>query len=80
MLTDEQIVAHWNKHQDVRSLGRFVEVEVRKQDEALIRQMLDAVVGVKDLSMGGELALWTVEFDRMLAAINAARARLEKAP
>ena len=43
MLTTEQIVAHWNKHQDVRSLGRFVEAEVRKDDEALIRQMLEAL-------------------------------------
>lgn len=27
MLTTEQIVAHWNKHQDPLALGRFVEAE-----------------------------------------------------
>lgn len=43
MLTTEQIVAHWNKHQDVRSLGRFVEAEVRKDDEALILQLVEAL-------------------------------------
>lgn len=50
---------------------------LRKQDTALIRQMLEAMEGVKALNMGGELALWTAEFDRLLSAIAAARARLE---
>ena len=50
---------------------------LRKQDTELIRQMLDALEGVKALNMGGELALWTAEFDRLLSAIAAARARLE---
>ena len=53
---------------------------LRKQDEALIQQMLDALEGVKALNMGGELALWTAEFDRLLSAITAARARLEGKP
>lgn len=30
MLTDEQIVAHWNKHQDPLALGRFVEAAARR--------------------------------------------------
>ena len=50
---------------------------LRKQDTELIRQMLDALEGVKALNMGGELALWTAEVDRLLSAIAAARARLE---
>ena len=50
---------------------------LRKQDTELIRQMLEAMEGVKALNMGGELALWTAEFDRLLSAIAAARARLE---
>ena len=54
--------------------------EVRKHDEALIRQLVEAMEGVKALNMGGELALWTAEFDRLLSAIAAARARLESKP
>ena len=53
---------------------------LRKQDEALIQQMLGALEGVKALNTGGELALWTAEFDRLLSAIAAARARLEGKP
>lgn len=56
---------------------RSIEAEVRKQDDALILQMVEAMEGVKALNMGGELALWTAEFDRLLSAIAAARARLE---
>lgn len=48
----------------------------RKQDEALIQQLVEAMEGVKALNMGGELALWTAEFDRLLSAITAARAGL----
>ena len=55
---------------------RAVEAEVRKQDDALILQLVEAMEGVKALNMGGELALWTAEFDRLLSAITAARARL----
>ena len=47
-----------------------------EQDDALIRQLVEAMEGVKALNMGGELALWTAEFDRLLSAIAAARARL----
>lgn len=49
-----------------------------KQDEALILQLVEAMEGVKALNMGGELALWTAEFDRLLSAITAAHARLGK--
>lgn len=54
--------------------------EVRQQDDALILQLVEAMGGVKALNMGGELALWTAEFDRLLSAITAARARLEGKP
>ena len=61
-----------SRREDCRELVR----EVRKQDDALIRQLVEAMEGVKALNMGGELALWTAEFDRLLSAITAARARL----
>ena len=53
---------------------------LRKQDTELIQQLVEALEGVKALNMGGELALWTAEFDRLLSAITAARARLEGKP
>ena len=53
---------------------------LRKQDTELIRQMVEAMEGVKALNMGGELALWTAEFDRLLSAITAARAWLKGKP
>ena len=59
---------------------RSIEAEVRKQDDALILQLVEAMEGVKALNMGGELALWTAEFDRLLSAIAAGRARLEGKP
>ncbi len=59
-----------------RALAKLTEAEVRKQDDALILQLVEALEGVKALNMGGELALWTAEFDRLLSAIAAARARL----
>ena len=61
-----------SRREDCRELVR----EVRKQDDALILQLVEAMEGVKALNMGGELALWTAEFDRLLSAITAARARL----
>ncbi|MBL7089936.1 hypothetical protein [Acidovorax sp.] len=53
---------------------------LRKQDDALILQLVEAMEGVKALNMGGELALWTAEFDRLLSAITAGRARLAPPP
>ena len=64
----------------VHTFARAIEADVRAQDEALILQMLEAMEGVKALNMGGELALWTAEFDRLLSAIAAGRARLEGTP
>lgn len=62
------------------SVLRAVEAEVRARDDALIRQLVDAMEGVKALNMGWKLALWTAEFDRLLSAIAAGRARLEGKP
>jgi hypothetical protein len=86
-LTDEQ-VSHVielfscgdGKGHDVHGIARTIEAEVRKQDDALILQLVEAMEGVKALNMGGELALWTAEFDRLLSAITAGRARLEGKP
>lgn len=84
MLTDETIVAYWNKHQDPRALGRFVEAEVRKQDEALIRQLH----GVLQLALVEVVATGMAEGvyfgddpeieEALLTAIAAAFARLKK--
>ena len=78
MLTHEQIDAINTRTLGHQHFARAIEAEVRKQDEALIRQLVEAMEGVKALNMGGELALWTAEFDRLLSAITAARARLGK--
>ena len=64
----------------ILAFAQTIEAEVRKRDEALILQLVEAMEGVKALNMGGELALWTAEFDRLLSAITAARARLEGKP
>lgn len=67
------------RNDEALALARAIEAEVRKDDEALIRQMLGAVDLGKKLALTGgvftppELALLT-------AASTAARARLEKAP
>ena len=88
-LSDEQISRIWDAH-TVPVFGktginpivfaRAIEAEVRKQDTELIRQLVEAMEGVKALNMGGELALWTAEFDRLLSAIAAARARMSPPP
>lgn len=79
MLTDEQINAMADRgvfFGHFHDIARAIEAEVQKQDTELIRQMHDAMLGVKNLNMGGELALWTAEFDRLLSAIAAAKQRL----
>ena len=83
-LSDDQIIALFNEAcretfnglERFRYFARAIEAEVQKQDMELIRQLVDALEGVKALNMGGELALWTAEFDRLLSAITAARSRL----
>lgn len=84
MLSESKIRWMWSEaHNDTSDrmayqvLAEMVEAEVRKQDDALIRQLVEAMEGVKALNMGGELALWTAEFDRLLSAITAGRARLK---
>jgi hypothetical protein len=83
MLTPKQIDLAIQQHVDpvatygrLHNFARAIEAEVRKQDDALILQLVEAMEGVKALNMGGELALWTAEFDRLMSAITAARARL----
>lgn len=85
MLSESKIRWLWSEaHNDTSDrmayqvLAEMVEAEVRKQDDALILQLVEAMEGVKALNMGGELALWTAEFDRLLSAITAARARLQE--
>ena len=54
-------------HHEVVKFARSIEAEVRKQDEALIRQMLDALTAPYD-----GVKLHGIQ----MAAITAARARL----
>ena len=56
--------------------ARSIEAEVRKQDDALIRQMHDAMSNLQTLCLSGGSPLFTAEFDRLIEATTAARARL----
>jgi hypothetical protein len=62
-----------------RRFARHVEAGVRKDDEALIRQMLEAVDLGKKLALTGGV-FTTPELALLTAASTAATARLEKAP
>lgn len=99
MLTDEQIVlsarpigglfddlaVHYQSD-DIVKFGRAIEAEVRKDDDALIRQMLEALkAGLKEVIATGENEGVLFGPDqhvdaKLQAAISAATARLEKAP
>ena len=63
------------REQDRKMVTRFahaVESEVRKQDDALIRQLVEALDGAIAITMG--------KIDLRNAAIAAARERLESKP
>ena len=70
-MENEKFIAHWNKNQDVRALIDFVKQEVRKQDEALIRQMLEALENLDGIDTETECVTIHVQDE-----ITAARARL----
>ena len=61
---------------------RAIEAEVRKDDEALIRQLVDALEQsqpyVESCANGKRVQWWGAQLDRAQDAINAARARLEQ--
>jgi len=76
----KQLTGYKSQWERLFGFGYAIEAEVRKNDEALILQLVEAMEGVKALNMGGELALWTAEFDRLLSAITTGRARLEGKP
>ncbi|WP_228897779.1 hypothetical protein [Acidovorax sp. Leaf73] len=91
MLSDEQIDALWRgKDLSVpqivnrRELARTIEAEVRKDDESLIRQMLEALeksnLKWKELADSGDTGYWKAEeqehYQQSEAAITAARAHL----
>lgn len=70
------------REQDRKMVTRFahaVESEVRKQDEALIRQMNEALALARRLVLVGGAATHD-EIDAMFTAASAARARLEGKP
>lgn len=61
---------------------RAIEAEVRKEDEALIRQLVDALEQsqpyVESCANGKRVQGWGEQLDRAQDAINAARSRLEQ--
>ena len=76
-LSDEQIIAIAEKHLVLIDNGEFtfaraIEAEVRKSDEALIRQLVDAL-GVATTPLAKDR-------QEVLRAITAASARLEGKP
>ena len=83
-LSDEQISRIWDAH-TVPVFGktginpivfaRAIEAEVRKDDEALIRQMLESMCWAARV-----MAISEDEAPGYFAAIAAARARLEEKP
>ncbi len=85
MLSDEQIEKLFNvsdleclSSDDIEAgvkFARAIEAEARKDDEALIRQMLEALENSSDLVFKNP-----GKADARDEAIAAARARLEKAP
>ena len=83
MLTPEQIDLAIQQHVDpVATYGRLhnfasaIEAEVRKQDEALIRQLVEALEDFDDAGPLGEG--W--KSDRLLSLLASARAWLEGKP
>lgn len=71
MLTPERIRELWENYsptKGIESFARTVETEVRKDDEALISQMLEA--------LEWEAGSWKTDPERTKSAIAAARARL----
>lgn len=61
---------------NIYEIARAIEAEVRKQDDELIRQMHDAMSNLTTLCLSGGSPLFTAEFDRLIEATTAARARL----
>ena len=85
-LTTEQIdaeaFARWGEMKGAplalcRGFARAIEAEVRKQDDALIRQLVDAVqTGFDQTCSVGR----TKDFAQLSEALVAGRARLKEAP
>lgn len=95
MLTDDRLWELWNaqgtddmSQAEAMRFARAIEAEVRKDDESLIRQMLEALEKSnsewKYLADSGDAGFWKAEdqkhYQQSEAAITPARARLEKAP
>ena len=59
--------------------SRAIEAEVRKQDEALIRQLVDALALARRLALIGGASTHD-EIDALFVAASAGRARLEGKP
>jgi pyruvate-formate lyase-activating enzyme len=86
-LSDDKLWDLWNAQgtddmscAEAFVFARAIETEVRKQDTELIRQMHDAMSNLTTLCMSGGSPLFMTEFDRLIEATTAARARLGEKP
>lgn len=77
MLSDEQIRAHWNNYsptKGIESFARAIEAEVRKQDDALIMQLVDLL---DEATAYTSSPAWSPSMtEECKEGITAARARL----
>ena len=62
---------------NVYEIAEAIEAEVRKDYDALIQQMHDAMSNLTTLCLSGGSPLFTAEFDRLIEATTTARTRLE---
>lgn len=83
MLSDEQIREHWNNYsptKGIESFARAIEAAVRKQEDALIRQMLETLDDGSEHTAQCITNYYIRPCDcKKVTTISAARARLENA-
>ena len=85
VLTDLEIANEWAKAlTSYKSVGerafkfaRGIEAEVSKQDDALIRQLVEALERARTLILGDRKQLTHDDVSAMFDALTAGRARLE---
>ena len=65
----KQLTGYKSQWERLFGFGYAIEAEVRKQDDALIRQLVEA--------LEGSIAITMVKIDQRNAALTAGRARLE---
>lgn len=80
----KQLTGYASQWERLFGFGYAVEAEVRKQDDALIRQMLEALEQSQPFTEacanGKRMQWWGAQLDRAQDAITAGRARLGGKP